>query len=202
MLAVTTEQIDQAVEALKKGEIIVFPTETSYGIGCDATNESAVAKIFRIKGRERIKALPVVIASKERVKDYIELSPVVEELIELFWPGPLNIIAPSNPNSPISSLCAQDDSQSVRVSSHPFTATLVRRFEKPSVATSANLADEPSLYSVSDIKEALAGSDDKPDVFIDGGNLPKLPSSTTVRIVNGRVEVLRQGIVEIPERFL
>lgn len=202
MLAVTTEQIDQAVEALRAGKVIVFPTETSYGLGCDATNESAVAKIFRIKNRERLKALPVLIAAESRAKDYIQVSPVVEELMALFWPGPLNIIASINPKSPISDLCSQDGTQSVRVSSHPFTSIFVKRFEKPIVATSANLAGEPAIYSFEEVHNAFDATEEIPDVFINGGDLPKLPASTTVRVIDDRVEVLRQGIVEIPEKYL
>lgn len=202
MLRVTTEQMQEALEALENGQVLVFPSETSYGIGCDARNEQAVRHIFEIKGRETAKALPVLIPSIESASQYIKTSPVVEELAKRFWPGPLNIIAPVNEDSPIAAQCAKEGTQSVRVSSHPFVATLVKQFGHPIVATSANISGQDAIYEVDKIRELFSG-ELQPEVFIDGGDLPILPTSTTVKIKDDHhVEVVRQGDIKIPEEFL
>ncbi len=203
MLSLTSEQIEKALDALKNGQVIVFPTETSYGLGCDATNARAVERIFKIKGRDFGKALPVIIPDQASASKYVVLTRAGKELAQLFWPGPLNIVAPIAKGSPIASACAQAGTQSVRVSSHPFLATLAHRFGQPIVATSANLSGSDAIYRVKDIYKTFASRTERPDVFIDGGDLPILPASTSVRLKNDKhVEILRQGTVVIPEKFL
>ncbi|MFH1767457.1 MAG: L-threonylcarbamoyladenylate synthase [Patescibacteria group bacterium] len=203
MLRVTTEQIEAALLALQQGGVIVYPSETSYGLGCDARNKEAVKRIFELKGRDDNKALPIIIPDFDSASLYIKISPVVEKLAALFWPGPLNIIAPTADNSPVAERCASARTQSVRLSSHPFVATLVKRFGYPIVATSANIAGQDAIYEVEKIKDLFWGNDDKPDVFIDGGDLAILPVSTTVKVVDDEhVAIVRQGKIIIPPEFL
>lgn len=203
MLRVTTEQFSEALTALEKGEVIVYPSETSYGLGCDATDAQAVEKIFQIKGRSLDKALPIIIPDFDSAKNYIEVSPVVEKLASLFWPGALNIIAPIAAGSPVAARCAQEGTQSVRVSSHPFVATLVKRFGRPIVATSANISGQDAIYQVEKIREVFKNQEVQPDVFIDGGDLSELPASTTVIVKDDQhVSILRQGKIVIPQEFL
>lgn len=203
MLRVTTEQIEQALIALRAGKIIVYPSETSYAIGCDARNSEAVDRIFAIKGRKEDKALPVIIPNTDVAHEYVEITPVFEILADAFWPGALNIIADSKKDSPIALRCSSQGTQSVRVSSHPFVSTLIHQFGFPIVATSANISGQDAIYEVKKIKEIFADNKEQPDVFIDGGDLPKLPASTTVKILDQQhVVVVRQGKIEIPQDFL
>ncbi|MFH1631887.1 MAG: L-threonylcarbamoyladenylate synthase [bacterium] len=197
MLQITSEQIEQALKVLRRGGVVVFPTETSYGLGCDATNESAVSRIFEIKGREGGKGLPVLIPSVDSASDFVDLSEAARDLASRFWPGALNIIAPVAEGSSIVERCGQDGTQSVRVSSHPFATTLTHQLGKPLVATSANVSGSGDVYSVRDVKANFRDRPQKPDLFIDGGDLPASPPSTTVKIVGDEVEVIRQGSVLI-----
>lgn len=203
MLRITMEQIEKALQALEAGKIVVFPTETSYGIGCDARNVEAVDRIFKIKGRVETKALPLLIPNKESAGEYIKMTKAANALADMFWPGALNIIGEVKEGSGIAPACSMNGTQSVRVSSQPFATVLVKRFGGPVVATSANISGRDAIYRMDDIKEIFENSEDKPDVFIDGGDLPRLPASTTIKLVDeDHVKVLRDGLIKIPNRFL
>ena len=197
MNKIKKEQIDAAVTALHAGGVIIFPTETSYGLGCDATNDDAIRRIYAIKGRDSEKALPVLIPDGKEASAYIQVTPVIQDLIDAHWPGALNIITETQPTSPISPLCARDGRQSVRVSSNPVASAIVRRFGKPIVATSANISGEEPMYSVRDAEEIFKEAPDRPDVIVEAGDLPRIPASTTVRVIDDVIEVLRQGRVEV-----
>ncbi len=197
MLKITSQDIDHAVECLEKGEVIIFPTETSYGIGCDATNIDAVARVFLIKGRPDEKGTPLIIPDQDSASDYIEINDQARQLMDKYWPGPLNIIGPIRSDSPIVDQCGHSGTQAVRVSSHPFCATIARRFGKPIVASSANVSGKDAAYSIKEVQDAFADRPDKPDCIIDGGDLPELPPSTTVKIDGDEIEILRQGSVEV-----
>ncbi|MCH8049129.1 threonylcarbamoyl-AMP synthase [Patescibacteria group bacterium] len=196
------KQIEEALQALRDGKIIVYPTETSYGLGCDATNEEAVEKIFKMKGREAGKGLPLILPSRESALQFVEFSSKAASLADKYWPGPLNIIASVKKGSPIAPACSQDGTQSVRLSSHPFTSTLAKRFGKPLVATSANVAGAEAIYDVADIERVFSDRPVQPDLIVDGGVLPKVPASTTVKMVGDKVVVVRQGQIAITERLL
>lgn len=197
MLSITSHDIDRALECLQRGEVIVFPTETSYGIGCDATNDNAVARVFLIKGRPDDKGTPLIIPNQVSADEYIEVNEKARALMDRYWPGALNIIGAVKEGSSVSDRCSQAGTQAVRVSSHPFCATLARRFGKPIVASSANISGMDAAYSIKEVQRAFADRPDKPDCIIDGGDLPNLPSSTTVKIAGDGVEVLRQGSLVI-----
>lgn len=199
MLKVTQEQIEKAIQVLKDGGVIVYPTETSYGLGCDASNEKAVARIFVMKGRAAEKGLPVIIDSKQSVQNYVEFSILARQLSERFWPGALNIIAPVVPNSIIADSCSMNGTQSVRLSHHPFASILAKRLGKPIVATSANVSGKDAIYSVKDVQKVFADQPDKPDLVIDGGVLPDLPASTSVKVIGSKLEILRQGRIDVSD---
>jgi L-threonylcarbamoyladenylate synthase len=197
MLQITSNDIERALECLHSGGVIVFPTETSYGIGCDATNDSAVARVFVIKDRPEDKGTPLIIPDNESAKLYIQVSDVAQKLIDAHWPGALNIIGQIADGSPVSSRCSLDNSQSVRVSSHPFCSTLARRFGKPIVASSANISGQDAIYSISEVNKVFSDRPDKPDCIINGGDLPILPASTTVKVIGNSIKIVRQGSVKI-----
>lgn len=196
MRRLSAKQIDEALALLEQGGVLIFPTETSYGLGCDATNEEAVARVFAIKGRPDDKALPILLPSLQDAWTYVELNDKAKDLAGAHWPGALNIIAPATATSPVSERCAHEGTQAVRVSSHEVASTLARRLDKPLVATSANLAGQPSLYSVENVEDIFANTE-APDAVLDVGALPETPASTTIRIDGDEIEVLRQGSIKL-----
>ncbi len=191
-----------AVQVLREGGVLVFPTETTYGIGCDARNAEAVARVFAIKGRPTGKGLPVLIPSLAFAESFVEVDDSARALTSRFWPGGVNMALPVKSDSVLSEACAQDGFQSVRVSSHPFAARLVREFNGPVVATSANVSGMDPLYSVESVEANFVDQPDAPDLVVDAGILPPQPPSTIAKIVGGRVQILRQGSVVIPSIFL
>ena len=197
MKIINTNQIEEALRALKNGEIIIFPTETSYGIGCDATNKKAVEKIFQIKNRRKENALPIIIPDKESAGKYVKFSETAKMLAQVFWPGGLNIIAKVKDGTPVASLCSSDGTQCVRVSSHPFASKLAKSFGRPIVATSANISGQENVYSAEKAKEIFSEQDKIISLIVDAGELPKVAPSTTVKVVDHKIEIVRQGEVKI-----
>ncbi|MDO8582179.1 MAG: L-threonylcarbamoyladenylate synthase [bacterium] len=186
------EVLKESVRLLRRGGVVVYPTETSYGIGVDSTKSGAVAKIFRIKGREEGKPLSVLMASKVMAKQYAFFSQDAERLWNAFLPGALTLRV--SPKIGAKFPCARaDGTVGIRVSSHPFARALVRMYGKPITATSANLANEPSLYDPKKIIAVFEKRHARPDLLIDAGLLPKRSASTVVDCIGKSVRLLRKG---------
>lgn len=196
MIRLSSEHLDQAVEALNAGGVIIFPTETSYGIGADATNPKAVERIFDIKQRERGKALPILIP-RGSAQRYVLVNDIAMALMAEHWPGAINIILPTAEDSPVVELCSHGGTQSVRESSHPLAATLVERFGKPITATSANISGQDAIYSIEEVMRIFKEAGEQPDFVVDAGELPKQEPSTTVLIEETSYKVLREGSIKL-----
>ncbi len=202
MKHISSQDFQKAVSILKKGGVIIFPTETSYGIGCDATNDNAVKKLLAIKGRGLEKGLPVLIESLDKMNKCFRFTKTVKELARIFWPGALNIIISRKKECFLSEYCEKDGFQSVRISSHPIATALVHQLGFPIVATSANKSGEKASYKIKEIKKIFKDSEIKPDFYLDFGDLPDNPASTTVKVDGDKITVLRMGVVVIPQEFL
>ena len=186
--------ISEIISALKAGEVLVYPTETVYGLGCDATNSEAVNKIFAIKKRQQEKSVLVIAADLSMMMDYIEWSPKLQELSDKYWPGPLTVVAPIKfQNDLAPGVIAQDNTIAFRVTDHPLAHELSEKLGRPIVSTSANIAAAANPYEIEDVIEMFANENDQPDIIIDGGILPHHLPSTIVKIKGEEVVVLRQG---------
>lgn len=197
MLHLIPSQITEAVNILNQGGVLIFPTETSYGLGCDATNDAAVARIFALKGRPDGKGLPLLIAEAGDAERYVAFGEKAKELGLLHWPGALNIVAPITVTSPVSSRCSEGGNQSVRVSSHPVASALARALGRPLVATSANVSGSEPLYDVVGVEDVFKDRSNEPDAVIDAGVLERRPASTTVVVIGENVTIVREGSVHI-----
>jgi L-threonylcarbamoyladenylate synthase len=193
--SISPSNLDEAVSILRAGGVLVYPTETSYALGCDATNDRAVAKVFAIKGRPEGKGTPLILPPDVDAGAYVAMSDKVHELANEYWPGPLNIISTRAVTSPVSTRCETDGTQSVRKSSHPIASELARQLGHPLVATSANRSGETSIYRPDELAEEFPG--ELPDAIVDGGNLPVVPASTTVKVVGETIELVRQGTITL-----
>lgn len=189
------------VSEVLNGKTVVFPTETSYGLGCDATNKQAVEKIFSIKSREQRKPLLVVVPNVEMAKKYLKWNEVSEKVAQKYWPGPLTMVAdydkaiPELPDGVVSA----EGTLAVRVTDFTFLKSLTEMMGRPLVATSANISGAPSIYSTKEIIDTFEKEAVKPDIILNYGELPLRPATTLVRVYNDHLEVLRQGelVVEI-----
>lgn len=149
-----TNEIASLVKELGDGNLILYPTETVWGIGCDATNEVAVQKIDALKKRAAGKNYILLIDSLERLKEYIEYIPPKANNLIAYHTRPLTIIYDSPKNLPIS-LLAEDGSIAIRVTMDPFCKELIGTFGKPIVSTSANISGQPFPKTFSEISEEI-----------------------------------------------
>ena len=186
--------IDEIVEALKNGKVIVYPTETVYGLGCDATNQEAVDKIFKIKQRQENKSVLVVAGNIDMMVKYISWSKKLHELSDKYWPGPLTVVVSAKPENNLAhGVLADDGTVAFRITGHSLASELSNKLGGPLVSTSANIAAQESSYNVESIIKMFENREFQPDIIIDAGELPHRSPSTVVRVVGDEVKVLRQG---------
>ncbi|WP_028295811.1 L-threonylcarbamoyladenylate synthase [Olivibacter sitiensis] len=148
------EDIKSALEVLKRGGLILYPTDTIWGIGCDATNADAVAKVYALKKRDESKSLITLLDTDNKLISYVrEVPDVAYELIE-YSEKPLTIIYDGAKNL-ATNLIASDGSVAIRVVKHPFCQQLIQRFRKPIVSTSANISGTPSPTNFGEVSEEI-----------------------------------------------
>lgn len=155
MQALPKRQIDQAVQRLKQGEVIAYPTEAVYGLGCDPFEQTAVEKLFHVKQRPIEKGIILVAASVDQIKEMVELHHCAwQEKVESTWPGPFTWVLPTKSKLP-EWITGGRDTVAIRVSSHPIAKALCEEFGGPIVSSSANLTGEPPAKTCQQIKTHL-----------------------------------------------
>ncbi|MFA6100367.1 MAG: L-threonylcarbamoyladenylate synthase [Patescibacteria group bacterium] len=193
--------VERAIDVLRSGGVIIFPTETSYGLGCDPRNLAALGKIYRIKERSTSKTLPLVSCSMEQVRNIFNIPKVIEELAAKYWPGPLTILLePKDISLRHQMPVFKDGLVAIRVSSHSFVQNLACSYNFPITATSANMTGMADPYSMNDLLKVYGSAlaNKQPDLIIDGGDLPYNPPSTIVKVdPTGKIEVIRQGAIKL-----
>jgi L-threonylcarbamoyladenylate synthase len=153
------DEVANAFKVLQGGGIILYPTDTIWGIGCDAANTEAIKKIFRLKQRDEAKSMVILVDTENKLESYVqEVNPLAYDLIE-YAENPLTLVMPGAKNlSP--AVIAADGSVAIRVSNHEFCKQLIQRLRKPLVSTSANISGKPSPQYFSQIdQEILDGVD-------------------------------------------
>lgn len=178
--AQAVSSIPEAVTALKRGGVIVFPTDTAYGLGGDFQNQKVINRILAIKGRTDTK-FTLIATSLEQVQEYFTLEPQALALAEQHWPGPLSIVV--------------SDQFSVRVPDNDIARDIAQEFGKPLIATSANRTGGGEIYTIAEAQESLGT--DAVDVWIDGGELTEKLPSTIIQVNTDGVQVIRQGPISI-----
>jgi L-threonylcarbamoyladenylate synthase len=147
-------ELEKALEVLKSGGIILYPTDTIWGIGCDATNEEAVQKVMALKGRSASKSLIVLVDNDNKLASYVrEIPDVAYDLIE-YAENPLTIVY-SNAKNLAPSVINEDGSVGIRVVKHTFCQQLIQRFRLPIVSTSANISGEPAPKNFSEVSQEI-----------------------------------------------
>jgi L-threonylcarbamoyladenylate synthase len=184
------EEIKKAQAVLYKGGLILYPTDTIWGIGCDATNEDAVRRIFELKKRADSKALIVLIDSSSKLNFYVEEVPEVSwDLVDL-TEKPLTIIYPGARNL-APNLLAEDGSVGIRITKETFSKQLCERFHKAIVSTSANISGQPSPHFFDEISPEIVNGVDYVVNYRREDKTPAQPSSIIKLGVGGQVQVIR-----------
>ena len=170
------------------GGVIVFPTDTLYGMACDPRNPEALARVYDIKGRSAQKALPVLVGGLDQLVEIVsEVPEKARRLLETFWPGPLTIVLPKQPGLPAE--LTPYPGVAVRMPNHPFALALLQAFG-PLAVTSANLSDHANPGTA---EEVLAQLGNSVDLVIDGGRLEIGRGSTILDCGSETLVLLREG---------
>ena len=180
-----------AARALARGELVIVPTETVYGLGADAGDAAAVARLFEAKGRPRFNPLIAHVADLEAARRVVHLPPVGVRLAEAFWPGPLTVVAPVRQGCGVCDLArAGLDSVAVRVPAHPVALALLAAFGAPVAAPSANRSGRPSPTRLADALEETGAA---AACALEGGPCGVGLESTVVSLLGERPAILRPG---------
>jgi L-threonylcarbamoyladenylate synthase len=186
------DAIAEAASAIRAGGLVVYPTETVYGLGADIRSSKAINKIFTLKGRKTEKPIPIAVNSIDMARQIAELTPAAEALFKLL-PGPLMIVALAKPN--VSKLItAGTGSVGIRVPNHLVALKLIDFVGGPITSTSANLSSKPAPLTVREALEQLGG---KVDIALDAGKCKLGVPSTVVDATTRKLKILRKG--PIPE---
>lgn len=190
--------IEDIALALCEGKTLVYPTETCYGLGCDARNEPAVARVFEIKNRQKDKPVLVVAADAAMMMEFVVWTPRLERIAQRYWPGALTVVARARAGDKLAQgVLGSDGSIAFRVTSHPLPSALSRALGGPLVSTSANIASLESPYDIESVRAMFESGEHSPDILIDGGVLPHRSPSTVVWVSDSGLQVLRQGDVVV-----
>jgi L-threonylcarbamoyladenylate synthase len=186
------ENLSQAIAALGRGDVIVFPTETLYGLGADALNFAAVDKVFQLKGRDLRNPIPVLVSDLLMLDALVsEISPLAKQLMACFWPGPLTLVLPARDDIP-RPLVNTSGGVGVRISSQPLARKLVDKLGRPITATSANPSGQPAARTAAQARAYFSGA---VEIFIDGGKLTSPSPSTVAEVVGEKVAIIRHGAI-------
>jgi L-threonylcarbamoyladenylate synthase len=189
-MTVTPEAVAEAVRCLKAGGLVAFPTETVYGLGADATNAKAIARLYEAKGRPAFNPLIAHIHDVATACALGKLDPIATQLAEVFWPGPLTLLVPRQPGCPVAELATAGLATiALRVPAHAVARDLLGRFGGPIVAPSANRSGHVSPTTAQHVLSDLRG---RIDLLLDGGPSPVGLESTIVACI-GKPTLLRPG---------
>ena len=192
--------IDYIVDILKNDGVILIPTDTVYGLMCDATNVKAVDKIYQMKNRDYSKPMLILVSSKDMLKKYCkDINAVEEELIDKYFPGELTIILKKNELIP-NLVTAGKDTVGVRIPDNKVLLDIMNKLGKPLVSTSANISNSVNITSINILDDRIKN---EVEYIYDGGYINNLPS-TIVKVEDNKVVILREGKLsqDIKDNFM
>ena len=189
-------ELEEAVRSLNSGGVVVFPTDTLYGLGADVFSLAALQRIFSIKVRRADLALPVLVAGLDQVEAVAQpMSAQAQRLAERFWPGPLTLVMRRSPDLP-GLVTGGADTVAVRMPGHPVPLELARRLGRPITGTSANRSGQPDLLDLSALENQLGNLVDH---IIQTGPVPAGTASTIVNVTGDTPQLLRGGAISLEE---
>ena len=186
------KKIDEAVKVIKKGGVVVFPTETVYGIGVDSSNEEAIKKLYKVKRRPLSQKISILVGSIQMLEQVTQnISYVEQKLIKNFFPGPLTLILHKKDIIP-DILTNNEDIVGFRMPQNKVALDIINKLGNPIATSSANRAGEPSGVNLKDIRNSF---EDDVDFYIDGGNSKIGIGSTIVQVIDETPHIIREGII-------
>ena len=191
VIRIVEPELAAAVDAVRRGGVVAFPTETFYGLAVDPQSSAAVAKVFAIKQRPADQMLPLIAADAAQVGRVGRMTPMAQRLASRWWPGPLTLVIPVSPG-----VCADvhlsTGQIAVRVPGHPVARALAAAVGHAVTSTSANISGQPPLSTADEVAFAFG---DRIDVLIDAGPTPGGEPSTIVDVTGDTPVLIRNGAI-------
>ena len=187
------KDIEKTAQIIEKGGIVIFPTDTVYGIGCNPYNRNSVKKIYELKSRAKIKSLPVLAYSLDIVKEIALIDEFTEKIIKKYWPGPLTLILELTDQKLKKSLNLENKI-AVRIPDSKCTLKLLEKC-KLLVGTSANISGNSSYTNPENCIKNIKNY----DIFLNGGTITSKGESTIIEIENEEIKIIREGSLKIKD---
>ncbi len=192
-------QGEKVVAVLKKGGLIIYPTDTCYGLGAEATNPVAIDRLMAFKGEREGKPVAVAASDLAMAEEYAFLSPAAQILAKKYLPGPLTLVCQSKHKTD-PRLESDQKTLGIRIPNTPLVLAIIAALGKPITTTSANISGGASPYSrFSWEKETPQERQALVDLFLNAGNLPFSPPSTVIDVSSKEIKIIRQGVIKIKE---
>lgn len=191
------KNLERIISFLKAGKVAVLPSETSYGLSCDATNQTAVDRIFEIKQRDKTKAMLVVVRDVESAKKYLVWNDLLEKIAQKYWPGALTVVGEYQGGDLAKGVVGADNTVAVRVTYSSVLKIIMEKIGRPLVSTSANIAGGKVIFEAAEVQRLFSTEEKKPDIILDYGHLIYHQPTTIVSVVGNELKVLRQGEVVV-----
>lgn len=192
---VNKDELDNVIKTIENGGVVIFPTDTVYGVAANALNEDAIKKLFDLKGRNDNKPICVLTSSLDKIKKVAHVKENEEKLINKYMPGALTIILDKKDN--VSDILTSNlKTVGVRIPNHEIALSILNKLDYPLATTSANISGQEAAVKMTDLRDYF---DSKVDIIIDGGITDLKVSSTIVKIEDDEIKVLREGTLKIDD---
>ncbi len=195
ILKPTKENIRLITEKLLNGDVIIFPTDTVFGIGCIATNTKAIEKIYKLKGREKTKSLLLNVANITTIKKFAKVSKLDNLLIKKFMPGALSLILNVKNQTPLSHYVIKDNKVGIRIPNNQTLLKILKKIKLPLISTSCNLSGKPACTNAKDA-EKIFGKD---IIILDSYEKLSGLSSTIIDTTEKEIKYIREGKIKFKE---
>ena len=194
------EIIETTIKVLNTGGLVIFPTETTYGAGVDATNPEAVNKLLTYKSRREGKPLSIAVPDQKSAAKYVEINDQAQKLYQRFLPGPVTVVS-KGLNKVAKGVESEFGTLGVRIPDYPLILNILKAFGKPITATSANASGKKRPYSIQDIMDGLSNKQKELiDLILDAGELPKNEPSTVIDTTLSTPTTLRAGKIKTDQK--
>lgn len=191
-----------AVKILKEGGLVIYPTETCYGVAALATDPLAVQKLLEYKRRPEGKAVSIAVADRAMAEQFVELNETASDVYEKFLPGPVTVVSKSR-KLVVPGLESEEGSLGVRIPDYPLALEIIRELGGPITATSANSSGQKTPYTVDDVVNNLTMNQKQLiDLILDAGELPHNPPSTVIDTTKEALKILRRGTLNFKDKVL
>ena len=195
ILKPTKENIRLITEKLLNGDVIIFPTDTVFGIGCIATNTKAIEKIYKLKGREKTKSLLLNVANITSIKKFAKVSKLDNLLIKKFMPGALSLILNVKNQTPLSHYVIKDNKVGIRIPNNQILLKILKKIKLPLISTSCNLSGKPACINAKDAEKIFG----KNIIILDSYEKLSGLSSTIIDTTEKEIKYIREGKIKFKE---